>query len=174
MIGDGPTILTGDPTTPQAKLPGGDVYRLWPLFFVAGAVFTIVGWAEVALIWIPLHLGDADWEFQVIARTYALLPLGTVGLTLLSAAIIARGGHPAPIKVLALVFVLLMLLSVACSAEYLLRLPDQWQKLADPNRPEGSKRAIVKTLCYLVSFTVAYGAAASVLWRTAKESDPLR
>jgi len=166
-------ILRGAPTTPRARLPGGDVYRLWPLLFVAGAVFTIVGWGEVLLIWFPLHFGDPDWEFTTITRTFDLLPLGTVGLTLLGAAIIARGGHPAPIKILAWVFVALMVCVVLSSTDYLYRLPDQWQRLADPDRPEGSRRVIVKTLFYMLSFSVAYAAAARVLWHTAEESDPL-
>lgn len=165
-------ILTGEPTTPLPRLPGGDVYRLWPLFFVAGAVFTMVGWAEVLLVWIPLRFGNAEWEFSVVSRTFDLLPLGTVGLTLMSAALIARGGHPWPVRALAVIFFVLMVISVICSALYIAHLPDEWARTALPN--VGSRRAIVKTICYMVAFTVAYAAAGQVLWRTAKESDPLR
>jgi hypothetical protein len=169
-----PQILTGEPTTPQARLPGGDVYRLWPLFFVAGAVFTLTGWAEVLLIWYPIHFGHPDWEFDTIARTFDLLPLGTVGLTLVSAAIIARGGKPWPIRILAVVFMVLMVVAFLCAADYLYRLPEQWQRLSQPGRPEGAKRAIAKTIVFMVGFTSAYAAAGQVLWRTARESDPLR
>src|SRR6185503_6093422 len=58
-----PVILRGAPTTPQHWLRGGELFRLWPMLFMAGCILTVTGWADVALFWIPPRFGEADWEF---------------------------------------------------------------------------------------------------------------
>lgn len=65
--------------------------RAWSVAVVAGAVFAILGWTDVLLLWYPLRIGTPEWEFATISGTFDALPLATIGTLVLVAYLVMRG-----------------------------------------------------------------------------------
>lgn len=66
-----------------------DAGWLWLGWF--GLVLSIVGLSDVLLAWIPLRLGNRQWEFATVVQTFSGLPLITMGFAgLLGAGVALR------------------------------------------------------------------------------------
>lgn len=75
-------------TPPDAT---GRVRDAWRLLSWIGAVFVVLGIADIALGWYPAAFGNSEWEFGTISGSLNALTIPVMGLYLLAASAIARG-----------------------------------------------------------------------------------
>ena len=74
------------------------------LFVAIGSGLAVVGLVDLAMLWYPMQLGSAGWEFAAVSRTFTNAPMTMVGLVLVAFGLIRRGTHPAMIRGAAVVF----------------------------------------------------------------------
>ena len=127
----------------------------WFLLGWMGLVFTLVGGLDLALGWYPLQLGNPQWEFGTVSRTYDMLPITALGLVLLLGSGVARGAR----WWIRSVGVALLVLGLAVAAGmvlYALNIPLALKSVVDPLAMLGIKRAIVKALGQGVLYTLVF------------------
>ena len=121
-----------------------------------GLVFTAVGMLDLALSWYPVQIGNPQWEFGTVSKTYDSLPITALGLTLLLGSGVARGAR----WWVRAVGVLLLLMGLAVATGlvlYALNIPLALTSVAgDPLASLGIKRAIVKALGQGVLYAVVF------------------
>lgn len=115
----------------------------WGLMGLIGLLFFVVGATDLGLAWMPLQVGNPDWEFGTVSRTYENLPLLTLGLTLLLGAGVARGARWWVIAVSSLVLLLVAALAFAALL-YASNVPLALRTVTEPLARSGLKRALVK------------------------------
>jgi hypothetical protein len=87
-----------------------------------GAALALIGITDVALLWIPPRLGNAEWEFATISATFESLPLAALGFGLLAVGSIVKRGRVG-LYLLAAVFAALTLLVVGSATLFALDVP---------------------------------------------------
>ncbi len=89
-----------------------------------GVTFSLVGLVEIALLWFPLSMGDALWEFGTYGGSLDRLPMVALGLGLLG---LAAVWHPArsvgAVRAVAVLFVVLGVVLVGVAALYITSVP---------------------------------------------------
>ena len=156
-------MLVSDHVARSGRAPaaGPPVARA-PLTVLALAL-AIVGVADVALVWYPLDVGNPQWEFTTITRTFNGLALATIGIGGLVA--LAIGSRRRGLTgVLSLVSTLATLAIVAAGALYLLAIPVALGA-APAALAESLALAIGKTLLYIVVYLAVYGFLTVYGWR---------
>lgn len=117
----------------------------WELLAWAAGAFVAVGLTDLLLGWIPVRLGNPEWEFGTVSRTLDNLPITLLGLALLHASVAARGIDWAlrATSLLALVLAGILLVGLVV---YALDLPLAFRVVTDPAARSGLERAVVKAL----------------------------
>lgn len=141
----------------RRRLPPAPDYG-WYLLGWLGLVFVIIGCTDLAMAWYPVLIGNPQWEFGTVSRTYDNLPLTSLGLGLLLGAGVARGVKWWT-RIAAVLFLLLALLVIGGLVLYATNIPLALRSVADPLALSGLKRAIVKALVQ----GIMYGFVFSVL-----------
>jgi hypothetical protein len=126
----------------------------WALLMMLGAALAVVGWTDVALLWYPARWASVDWEFGTISGVVDGLPLGTIGLGLVTAAAIARSRRRwlLTLGIVELIVALLLLLMLVI---YVLDVPVVLRAV-DPQLKDTVKKAIVKTGWMAVVYVILY------------------
>lgn len=62
------------------------------MLIVAGAAFSIVGFADLVLLWIPAQPDSLAWEYATVGRTLDMLPMPSLGLLLLAYGVLRSPG----------------------------------------------------------------------------------
>ena len=141
----------------RRRLPPAPDYG-WYLLGWLGLVFVVIGCTDLAMAWYPVLIGNPQWEFGTVSRTYDNLPLTTLGLGLLLGSGVARGVKWWT-RIVAVLFGLLALLVIGGLVLYATNIPLALRSVADPLALSGLKRAIVKALVQ----GVMYGLVFSIL-----------
>jgi hypothetical protein len=126
----------------------------WLLLGWVGAVFTVVGLTDIVLAWLPPALGNGEWEFGTISRTFDSLPLPFIGMALVTAAGVARGLLWQR-RVAAVVMAVLGALVVASLVIYATNIPLALRSVQLPVAKLGIRKAILKALVQGVCYPVA-------------------
>lgn len=135
----------------------------WAPVAVIGAALAVVGLADVALVWYPLSLGNPEWEFGVLSRTFNGLALATIGLAMLMVlALYAR--RRTLVGIGSFAFTVATVLVVLAAGLYLLVLPVAWGG-APAQLKESLGFAIGKTLLYMGVYLCVYGFMAVHGWK---------
>ena len=146
-------ILINEPQTgPKRPAPTPDFG--WFLLGVAGLAFFLAGLADIGLAWLPLRVGNAEWEFGTVSRSLDSLPLPLLGISLVLAAGVARGKRFwswAAVVVLALFAVFVVVAGVL----YGLDVPLALRAVKDPVILGGLKKSIFRTGVQAVLYAVA-------------------
>lgn len=162
---DGHSILINEPVggpkrTVPAKPDAG-----WFLLGWAGWVFLVAGLVDIALAWIPFNLGNAEWEFGTITRSFDALPLPFLGSALIMGAGVARGrlwwG-----RIGVVVLALLALWVLASAVLYALNVPLALRSVKQPLVLIGLKKAIFRTGLQSVLYVFA---ASGMAWLGSKQ-----
>jgi hypothetical protein len=135
----------------------------------AGLAIAIVGWFDLALLWYPPNFGNPEWEFGTVAAHLDGMPLGTVGITLMIAAGIARGWRQR-IRVLQACCLLVTLWLLVIGALYILNLPLVLQTAREQSVSLGLGKAALKAGTFGVTYTVLYAWLTWFLWRSTRRS----
>ena len=127
----------------------------WYLMGWIGLAFLLVGGLDLALAWYPPQIGNPQWEFGTVSRTYDNLAITALGLTLLLGAGVARGVRWWT-RTVAVLFLVLAVLLLAGFVLYLLNIPLALKSVTDPVALSGLKRAMTKTMGQAVVYTVVF------------------
>lgn len=156
----------------RASAPLGELERVRPLFLAAGLMLLVAGWLDIALLWYPPRLGEADWEFGIIAQSLDAMPLPTMGLLLTATALLLGRARWAVWLAFA-AFVVVALWLLAMGVLFALDVPQALAAVArDARLGPGVKRVLLKAVVFLASYTAGYAAAAVLLWRRARRMPP--
>jgi PAS domain S-box-containing protein len=140
----------------------------WTATACAGAALTVVGWADLALLWFPLRFGRPEWEFATIGAHFDHMALGTAGVLLLALGIAHRGWW-APAQALAMASQLIAIGLVAVYAVFIVAAPQAWHNVAPQLEPTIG-RAVRKVSVFAVGYAAAYTWLAVYLWRKVKRA----
>jgi hypothetical protein len=135
---------------------------------VVGLLLGAVGWLDIVMLWLPAHIGRAEWEFGTISATFDALPLATLGLGLLLAGSLAAGWM-GRIKALGWFALGVLVLLLAVLVLYGLDVPLAWKGVAPAALPM-LKRAMAKTLALALAYLVVYGLFGWIARRRVREA----
>lgn len=135
--------------------PGPDPDRSRVACIGGGAALALVGWTDASLLWYPLQFGTPEWEFATTSTFFDALPLGTIGLTALAIAAIARGS-PRLLRLLAVLFPVLAAAFVAVLGLFLLNAVVAWNRV-EPAYQVALDRAVLKTSVLGMTYILLYG-----------------
>jgi hypothetical protein len=136
--------------------------RLWAVVGGVGLLFVAVAGADNVLTWVPPDFGNREWEFGTITASFNGLLSVTLGLAMVQLWL-SQTDRAWPLRVLAVVYLLLGASILAAALLYWTNVPIAWAAVPDSPIKTGLMKAIVKT-----SFqSVAYPLAFFVLARTA-------
>jgi hypothetical protein len=106
--------------------PSRNRQTVWLVAIGIGSILTIVGWFELGAVWISADLGNLNWEFDAIAKTFRINVLPTIGLGLVGVGLL-RSGYDMGAKVLAIVFLAIAAFLTGILTIYIVDLPDALQ-----------------------------------------------
>ena len=147
-------LIRPNPEPSQARLLAPDVATAWRWIGWFSLVFVLAGAADWVLAWIPLRLGNTEWEFATIVSTFSGLPLVTLGFAGLLGSAVARGVRWQLI-VLGSVVLLWGLMLVGALLVFLLDVPIALRAVQGPAHL-GIMKATAKTVTLGVLFSVVY------------------
>ncbi len=155
-----------DEAEPIAAAPADRLRSLGPLLLVTGLCLSVVGWLDVALMWIPTRFNTPEWEFGTAGATFNALALGTIGVALLAGAALAFGSRRW-LRALAVGCWLVLAFVIGTLVLYLLTAPLAWKAGGAAAQPL-LKRAFLKAGVYSVTYMATYAALGWMLWRSAR------
>lgn len=129
----------------------------WELMGWVGLAFFLIGALDLAMGWVPFRLGNPEWEFGTVSRTFDNLPITALGLTLLLASAAARGIDWA-IRATGLLALLLALFLFASLLVYALDVPVAFRAVGDSDARSGLKRAVTKGLAQGMLYPIVLAA----------------
>lgn len=161
-------VRTPDNARTAASRPQFTTQSGWRLAVLAGIVFAVVGWIDVVLLWVPMRIGAAQWEFATTSGTFDALPLGTIGILILSLRLIADGGRGGRLATGAVAATIALLLA-GVFVVFMLSFVTGY------GATEGDTRIIllragIKTSLYAVAYVVLYSAVALSLFRSTRKA----
>jgi hypothetical protein len=136
----------------------------WRLVGVLGALFVVVGGADLLLTWWPLGFGNPEWEFGTVTSTMDGLPVPTLGLVAVAAAARAVGRLPVA-RVAAVMLAVMALIVVGAAVMYATTVPIAMRSVTDPVILTGLKKAVGKTVAQCVAYPIGFVWLAVVAWR---------
>lgn len=140
---------------------------MWRLLSGLGILLTIVGFLEVALLWIPANFASTAWGFTTATGFLDAVPLLGLGLALTLAASIALGRLRLT-RTLAIACGLLALVVCLAAVLYARALPTSFGvSMDDAMRIQLTKltvKAGLQALVYLTTFLVL----AALAWRATR------
>lgn len=156
-------IVGEEPRPPRQSAIDTEPMLAWAVVAGTGLAIAVVGWADLALVWYPLHFDSPEWEFGTISRQLDGMPLATIGLCLLAASAIGQKRRTA-VRILAGVCLLVALQTLAISLLYLLDIPLALRGFGPAARP-GLIKAMIKAGVLAPTYILLYAWLAWFLWR---------
>jgi hypothetical protein len=160
-------VLVGSEAQPERRSNrhvGADA--AWRFLIWVGLSLALVGWSDVALSWIPTRFASLEWELGTISTTFDALPLGTLGLALVAAGVVARG-HTTVARLQAVLVGLLTLLLVVLLLLLVLDIPPAL-RIVNPAVRSALKKSLAKTSFIAVLYVVTYAAITVWLWKASR------
>lgn len=143
----------GEPNRARSLTP--DAPRAWRWLSWFSLVLALAGVSDWIIAWVPVRLGNPEWEFGTIVASIAGLPLIGIGFAGLLASGIARGAKSQTI-VVASAALLLAVLLLGALVVFALDVPLALSSVQGVARL-GIQKAIVKTTIVGLLFLVAFG-----------------
>jgi hypothetical protein len=138
----------------------------WRFLIWVGLALALVGWADVTLTWYPPRWASLEWELGTISSTFDALPLGTLGLAMVAAGLVARG-HARAARVEAIVVAVITLALAVMLVMFLLDVPPAL-RIVNPAVRAALKKSLVKTGFIAVLYIVTYAAMTRWLWKASR------
>lgn len=126
----------------------------WKLLSWLGAIFAVLGVADIALGWYPAAFGNPEWEFGTISGSLNALTIPMMGLYLLVASAVARDDRRSR-RVLGILMWLMAVGVVGLGLVYITVIPIAIKSVAANELVLlGMKKAIAKGLVLLIGYVV--------------------
>lgn len=165
----GPQVLVRETAEERKKYLAPAPDMGWYLLGVAGAVFALVGFFDIALTWYPANFGSPEFEFASYSQSLNFLPLPVLGLLLMLAGGVARGIRWVP-KTVAILLVVVVALLLAGAVLWATTIPVGLKAVNDPLVLRGLKKAIAKTAVQATVYPIALLYVSVKAWRHATAS----
>jgi hypothetical protein len=153
-----PTLQYRDPSVTEGNL-----------FLALGTALAVVGAFDLALLWIPMQVGSAGWEFAAVSRTFTNVPMTMVGLVMMAFGLVRRGTRPTMIRRVAVVFAVLSFVLVAMGLLFALAAPAVLSQASEGAAASALKRAIFKNGVEIVVYPAVLLVVAAILWQSVWE-----
>lgn len=139
------------------------------LFLALGVALTVVGAVDLGLLWVPLQLGTAGWEFAAVSRTFSNAPMTRFGLVLIAFGLVRRGTGPKMIRRVSVVFAVLSFVLVAMGLLFALAAPAVLAQAAEGAATGALKRAMLKNGVEIVVYPAVLLVISAILWQAVWE-----
>ncbi len=136
-----------------------------------GLVFMVLGLLDAAISWLPLQLGDSEWELGTTSHFFDTFPLLGLGISFLLATSIAQGRRWQA-RTLATFCVLLAVFMWLAMALYATVLPLAFKYVANPAALTPLKKAGAKTAVQALIYPFALLWLAGAGWRASFRRRP--
>lgn len=132
-----------------------DSSRSWLVLGWIGLVFLVVGGFDFLLLWLPLDLGNAEWEFATVTQSFNGLPILLLGFALLTVA--AEASDRRWWQLIGLGGSMVMLLWILVGAVLWGLNVSIALGTVPPEIEVGIRRAVAKTAVQSLAYTLAFG-----------------
>ena len=145
--------------------PLAHIRDAWRALAWLGAVFTLLGFADIGLGWYPAAFGNSEWEFGTISGSLNALTIPVMGLYLMLASAIARGERASG-RVLAILLTTIALGLLVLGFIYITVIPVALKAVANNELVAmGMKKAVVKAVLLGIAYVGLVIYAAVRAWR---------
>jgi hypothetical protein len=147
------TVLTGS----AQDAPSGDADERrrygheWGVLAGLGGAFAIVALFDVALTFVPLGFGSAEWEFATATAVMNNLPLAVVGIGLLAVAGLGRR-TPGLVTLASVLAAVLVVLILGLAVMFGRNVGAAVRTVTDPVLRQGLNESIARTAVQLVAY----------------------
>lgn len=144
---------------------------IWRCLGIVGVLFLLLGLANLGTIWLPPHLGDAEWELGTTSQFFDTFPLLGLGMTFLVAHGVATGRRwqVRSVATFCMIVAVLMWLSLTLYATV---LPMALKVIGDPIALTPIKKAAAKTGVQALLYPFALLWLAGAGWRASLKRKP--
>lgn len=140
------------------------------MFVALGSALAVVGLVDIGLVWFPMQLGTAGWEFATVSRTFTNAPMTIMGLVLVVYGLIRRRTGPAVLRRMAIGLAALSFVLVAMAMLYGLAAPAVLSLVTDEGDARGLKTAMLKNGVEMIVYPTLLLAVAATVWRGITET----
>lgn len=163
-----PTVLVGREGASKSERSGSggrreDAERAWHWVGWFAVALGLAGASDLVLAWIPLQLGNPQWEFATVAQSMSGLPLVTIGL----AGVLGSGIARRRTRWIVVSATVLAIVALAIAAALWLFWPNAGLALDQSSGTAaiGVRRTIAKTLFLGLTFGTACTVGAIAAFR---------
>ncbi|MFV1988054.1 MAG: hypothetical protein ACC682_12295 [Gemmatimonadota bacterium] len=141
------------------------------MLLIAGCAFALVGFADMALLWLPANPGNVAWEYATVGRTLDSLPLSSLGLLLIAYGVL-RDARPTRNGVLfvSAIFILFALFTAFLAFLILTSAPAVISQ-TPPEAADAVRRSATRHGVQGVIYPLAWFAIAIIVWRARDASE---
>lgn len=150
-------------TAIQTKTPGPGRIS-WLAVAILGALFLLVGGANVLDVWLPPAFGTPEWEFATPPDFFSNFPLLGLGLALLIAHGVATG-RKLQVRVLATACILIAVFMWLAFTLFATTFPMTLRVVSNPNQLTPLKKIGARTLVQALVYPFALLWLAGASWR---------
>jgi hypothetical protein len=137
---------------------------VWRVITAIGLVFFGLGLLDAGLTWLPLHLGESEWELGTTSQFFDTFPFLGLGLSfLLAAAIVMRRRWQ--VRSIATLCILVAVYMWLAFALYATVLPLAFARVPNPVLLTPMKKAATKTAVEALLYPFALLWLAAAGWR---------
>jgi hypothetical protein len=137
---------------------------IWRVVTAIGLVFLLLGLLDAGTSWLPLQLGDSEWELGTTSHFFDTFPLLGLGISFLLATSIAKGQRWQA-RTLASFCILLAVFMWLALALYATVLPIALKMVGNPDALTPMKKAGAKTAVQALIYPFALLWLAGAGWR---------
>lgn len=142
----------------------GDDALVWQCLGIVGLIFLLVGLANLGTLWLPLEIGDAEWELGTTSQFFDTFPVFGLGLVFLAAHGVAVGRRW-QIRTVATVCIAVAVFMWLALSLYATVLPAALRAVPDPFALTPIKKAAAKTGVQALLYPFALLWLAGAAWR---------
>ena len=158
-----------DPGREQVFEPKDPKETEGSLFLAIGSALAVVGLVDIGLLWYPVQLGSAGWEFATVSRTFTSAPMTLVGLVLMASGLLRRGVSPGVVRGMAFGFAALSFLLVLLAMLFGLAAPAALSQVSGEAAISALRRAMAKNVVEMVVYPITLVVIAAKLLRSVRE-----
>ena len=138
----------------------------WGLLAPAGLTFALVALVDLALVWVPVRLGDTGWQFDTVSAVLDGMPMLAMGLVLGYGAALARSRY-VTLRWWSAAMVLVAIALLMAFGLYLFSVPAVLASAGSAETRLGLTKAVIQTGAQGIAYPTALFWLGTRGWRHA-------